>query len=303
MHIAMVSNRVDTLKVHVMDELYQVKGPKTIAEMTWVEVAEEIKQGAKTAILIVGANEQHGPHGPMFIDTMLPLEQARLAVMKLRKEGIRVLIAPPIPWAMSHHHLPFPGSMALRSTTLTNLIVDLCQSLIDSGIERIALVIGHGGAEQYGCVANARLEVIERFGVPVGIYNSPLTSEEKRQILKGPSPWSTAHGGEEETAQIMAIAPKLVDKSSLSKNVPKEAEAIYSVPSTLRYPVRQGGIRLRSGRYAVAPGPRDFTAGKGFAGDVTMATEETGRKLLEMHSDHMAAWIKVMIKESEKKYV
>lgn len=267
-----------------------------------MQVAEEIKHGAKTVILIVGANEQHGPHGPLFIDTMVPLEQARLAVMKLRKEGIRVLIAPPIPWGMSHHHLPFPGSMALRPATLMNLIVDLCQSLIDSGIEKIVLVAGHGGAEQHGCVANARLEVIERFGIPVGIYHPPLFSEEKRKILKGPSPWSTAHGGEEETAQIMAIAPRLVDKNNLSKNVPKEAEEIYSVTSTLRYPVRQGGIKLKSGRYAVSPGPREFTAGKGFAGDVTMANEETGRKLLEMHSDHMATWIKAMIKESEKKY-
>jgi creatinine amidohydrolase len=158
--------------VTILEELYTVKGPKTMAEMTWIEVADEIKNGANTAVLVVGANEQHGPHGPLFIDTMVPLEQTRIAVAKLRKEGVRVLIAPPIPYGMSHHHLPFPGSIALRSETLTKLIVDVCQSLVDSGIEKIVLIPGHGGAEHHACIANARLEVIERYGVAVGVYGS-----------------------------------------------------------------------------------------------------------------------------------
>jgi creatinine amidohydrolase len=294
---------INCLEVYVLEELYVVKGPKTMAEMTWTEVAEEIKKGAKTAILVVGANEQHGPHNPMFLDTIICVEHAKIAATKLLKEGIRVLIAPSIPYGMSHHHLPFPGSIALRASTLTNLIVDVCQSLVDSGIEKILLVVGHSGLEQISCIANARLEVVERFGVAVGIFDraaQPFSKEDKAKILKDIPPWSTAHAGEGETAEMMAIAPKLVDKSKLTKNVPKEAEVFYSVTPALRYPCRKGGKKLKSGRYTIVPGPMDFTAGKGFAGDVTVATEETGRKLNERTADQMVSFIKRMIEVADK---
>lgn len=286
-----------------MEELYVVKGPKTMAEMTWAEVDEEIKKGARTAILVVGSNEQHGPHNPLFLDTMISLEHAKIASVKLLKEGIRVLIAPPIPYGMSHHHLPFPGSIALRPSTLTNLIVDVCQSLVDMGIDKILLVVGHSGLEQISCIANARLEVIERFGVAVGIFDRAalhFSKEMAAKIYKDVPPWATAHAGEGETAEMMAIAPKLVDKSKLTRNVPKEAVEFYSVTPALRYPCRKGGKRLRSGRYVVVPGPMEFTAGKGFAGDVTVATEETGRKLAEWTADQMVTFVKRMIEVSEK---
>lgn len=291
--------------VYILEELYIVKSPKTMAEMTWVEVDEEIKKGAKTAILVVGANEQHGPHNPMFLDTAICVEHAKLAATKLKKEGIRVLIAPPIPYGMSHHHLPFPGSIALRASTLTDLIVDVCQSLIDSGIDRILLIVGHSGLEQISCIANARLEVIERFGVAVGIFDRAalhFSSDEQNRILKDKPPWATAHAGEGETAEMMAIAPRLVDKSKLTKNIPAEAVEFYSVTPALRYPCRKGGRRLASGRYTITPGPMDFTAGKGFAGDVTLATEETGRKLAELTADQMVTFIKRMIEVADRQF-
>lgn len=289
----------------MLEELYVVKEPKTMAEMTWAEVDEEIRKGAKTAILVVGANEQHGPHNPLFLDTIICVEHAKIAVTKLRKEGIRVLIAPSIPYGMSHHHLPFPGSIALRASTLTNLIVDVCQSLVDMEIDKILLVVGHSGLEQISCIANARLEVIERFGVAVGIFDRAarhFSKEESAKIYKDTPPWATAHAGEGETAEMMAIAPKLVDKNRLTKNLPKEAIEFYSVTPALRYPCRKGGKKLRSGRYTIVPGPMDFTAGRGFAGDVTVATEETGQKLAEMTADQMVTFIKKMIEVADKKF-
>lgn len=288
--------------------MYIVRGPKTIDEMSWVDVDEAIKAGAEAVLLVVGATENHGPHNPLSVDTAIALEHARIAADKLGKEGIRVLIAPPIPYGMSHHHLPFPGSIALRPSTLQNLIVDVCQSLIDAGINNIILLAGHSGAEQIACMVNSRLELVERFGVSVGIFDRATGDRRKQieesQILKskGPDTNGMEHAGEEETSEMMAVAPKLVRKDRLTRNLPKEALEVYRTVPALRYPCRKGGTRLRSGRYAVAPGPREFTAGKGFAGDVTVASEETGRKVNDMIAEQLAKFVKSFLKEAKKEY-
>jgi creatinine amidohydrolase len=286
-----------------MTELYTVYEPKVIDEMTWKEVDEEIKNGAETVILIVGSTENHGGHLPLGTDTFGPLESVKIAVKKMEKQGIKALIAPPIPFGMSHHHLPFPGSLALRPDTLRNLLVDICQCFVDHGFKRIVFIMGHSGPEQRAVLANARLEVAEKWGIPIGIFDraEPSVRDKVHEKIPGKSKWWGAHAGEGETADILACRPNLVHLDKAKPYYPDEAKAFYTKPPSLRYPARWGQQKLKSGRYSFAPGPYEYTLGEGYAGDPGQATAEWGRKRLELFADELVTLVKAMM-EAEKTF-
>jgi creatinine amidohydrolase len=272
-------------------------------EMTWREVDGAIENGAETVILIVGATENHGPHLPLGTDTFGPLETAKRAVLRLEEQGIKALIAPPIPFGMSHHHLPFPGSVALGPDTLRNLIVDVCQSFVDHSFKRIVLVLGHSGPEQKAVLINARLEIAERWGVPVGIFDraEPDVREKIREKAPGKGRWWNSHAGEGETGDVLACRPNLVHQELAKPHYPVEAEAFYTKVPSLRYPARWGQRRLKSGRFSYAPGPYEYTLGEGYAGDPAQATVEYGNRRHEVLAEEMVNLVKAMI-EAEEAY-
>jgi creatinine amidohydrolase len=286
-----------------MEEIYRMYEPKTTDEMTWREVEESLKNGAETIILIIGSTENHGPHLPLGTDTFGPLESAKRAVRKLNQEGIKALIAPSIPFGMSHHHLPFPGSVALRPDTLRNLIIDVCQCFVDQGFKRIVFIMGHSGPEQRAVLVNARLEIAEKWGIPIGIFDraDPSIRNKVRENIPGKGKWWGAHAGEGETADILACRPKLVHKNRAKAWYPKEAEEFYTKPPALRYPARWGQTKMKTGRYSYAPGPFEYTLGEGYAGDPREATIEYGDKRLDFFADELINLIKAMI-ESEKTF-
>jgi creatinine amidohydrolase/Fe(II)-dependent formamide hydrolase-like protein len=87
-----------------------------LGEMTNPEVIEFLKQH-QTVIIPVGAVEQHGPHGPLLTDVLIPQEIARRVAPR-----IGALVAPPINYTLSYPHVGFPGMMHIRIPTFMALI-------------------------------------------------------------------------------------------------------------------------------------------------------------------------------------
>ena len=78
------------------DVLYEVRGPKTLFEMTWEEVGEALK---KTDIVIVpvGSTEQHGPHLPLGSDSLQGTDLAKRVVAGLPRMELQWLRLRPSP--------------------------------------------------------------------------------------------------------------------------------------------------------------------------------------------------------------
>ena len=106
---------------------------------TWPEVEAYLKRS--TGILMpLGSTEQHGPNGFIGTDALCPE-----LIAGAMAETLDVMIAPTINVGMAQHHLGFPGSMALRPTTLIAVVRDMVKSLSLHGFDRFFFINGHGG--------------------------------------------------------------------------------------------------------------------------------------------------------------
>ncbi|MEV0732294.1 creatininase family protein [Polymorphospora sp. NPDC050346] len=102
--------------------------------------AEQETRGARVALLPVGSYEQHGDHLPLATDTMV----ASILAAEIA-ERYALMPLPPITISCSHEHVGWTGTVSIRAVTLAQIIVDISESLHESGIDKLAIISGHGG--------------------------------------------------------------------------------------------------------------------------------------------------------------
>jgi creatinine amidohydrolase len=187
-----------------------------LATMNALQVKNSINRST-TAIMVIGACENHGDHMPFGADFIFPTELLKRIAAKIKN----VIILPYIPYGQSSHHSDYQMTMSLRSGTVVRIIQDICQSLIKNGIQRILIINGHDGNI-------APIEVASRYvkdlhpTVVIACLEAwwTLVGQSKHNLF---DVWDgLGHGGEAETSAMLAVRPDLVKMSNAPEDlIPK----------------------------------------------------------------------------------
>jgi len=193
-----------------------------LGEMTNPELEAYLTSGS-TVIIPTGATEQHGPHGPLATDVLIPTEVARRVAPQ-----IHALVAPPISYALSYPHVGFTGLVHIRIHTFMALVEDLCASFAAIGFKRIIFLNGHYDntyAIAYACAAAAERMPRDVQAFPVNYWDA-LTEAEIAEFsgLK-----NGLHANLAETSAVMAINPDLVDLDKANAEFPPFPD--FTVPT------------------------------------------------------------------------
>jgi creatinine amidohydrolase len=135
-----------------------------------------------------------------------------------------VLVAPPISYGMSLHHMGFPGSLSLRPDTLTQIVVDLLASAYEHGFRRVLLLNGHGGNTAALQVALAEvLNELHGLDVRLGIWwREPAVAAVFEEAFPGQR---LSHADAGETSLLLAVRPDTVhlERAEYSPDAPRVA--------------------------------------------------------------------------------
>ncbi|MEM7686372.1 MAG: creatininase family protein [Pseudomonadota bacterium] len=161
------------------------------------------------AILPTAAIEQHGPHLPVGVDTMI--NAGMLDVLRSHcPEELDIRILPIQAVGKSNEHLHAPGTLTLTAETALRAWVEIGLSVRRAGVRKIVIVNSHGGNLDLISILSRELRVQAgmfavkcqwgAFGHPEGMY-----SEFERNF--------GIHGGDVETSLMLAFRPETVDMS------------------------------------------------------------------------------------------
>ncbi|MCB0081420.1 MAG: creatininase family protein [Caldilineaceae bacterium] len=249
--------------------------PLILADLSWPEVAA-IRDPVDVVLIPVGSNEQHGPNLAIKMDiigaTQFCNKASAMAYPKL-------LVAPSMPWGVSHHHMNFPGTITLSADTFIQILVEVVDSLQQHGFERFMIVNGHGG--NIAPLGQALVRINEELAptfVGAGTYFSFADDGiNERFGITG----ITGHACEMETAAAMYLAPEIVKTDTLAAG--EMTELTYNLRGSLRkYGVT---VPYRFDRYTT----------NGALGDARNATLEYGTAMMESALTNFVAFMEEIV--------
>ena len=240
-----------------------------LEKKTWREVETALGQGIDTAIITIGATEQHGPQLALAADSASGDCLAREVAERVGQ----ALITPNIRVGISPHHMHFPGTITVRKQILKSLVYEYVHSLAWHGFRHIAIIPTHGTnfpmageLEEELRVLYPHVNIFSYSDAGAYLGSAAVISE---RLGIDPATAGT-HAGLSETAFILACQPELVDLESAEQGFMGDAMAM--------------GEKLnRDGTHSISP--------IGVLGDPRGATVEAGQEYLDSRAKLLSDYV------------
>lgn len=258
-----------------------------LAYLTYVDIQEYLKT-KDTVLIPIASTEQHGPHLPLYTDTITAVE-----ISERVSEHIGVLHTPPIWAGYSPQHMHGAGqgrgTITLRASTLLNLMNDVGRSLIHHGFNRIIFINGHGSnvkvvdpllrklRYETGALIALVKPYMERYtGILEGLMENP------------PEETPGWHSSELETSQDMAWNPDFV---RIERAVDTRAHIPDFLPKAFSKNDGMPDADFEGYRYFSFPMDHHEFVENGIIGNPLRATPEKGEEAFRRFSEHVARGI------------
>jgi creatinine amidohydrolase len=192
-----------------------------VPALRWNELTrQELRRTLPEAVVVLptAATEQHGPHLATGHDTVIVEEIARRAAERAG-EVVTIVVAPALPFGSSDHHLPFGGTLSLRTETYLAVLKDLLRSMVTAGARNALVLNGHGGNHELNelavrDIARESDDVTLAAGSWWGIAAPALAADGRFAGVRVPG-----HAGQAETAMMLALDPARVREDRPARQI------------------------------------------------------------------------------------
>jgi creatinine amidohydrolase len=171
-------------------------------DLNWMEFRQIVPAKTKTVILTVGTLEPHGVINNGADNT------APVAIAKAIADDVNALIAPHIPYGVTGSMAPYPGAMHIPEDAFRGYVRAVLEGMVKNGFKNIIIINGHGGA-QSGILNQMSSELAMAHNVNTLVINWWSLASDATFAVFGED---GGHAGNNETAFVQAVNPKLVHK-------------------------------------------------------------------------------------------
>lgn len=222
-------------------------------ELTYEEASR--LEGA-VALLPTGATEAHGPHLPLGTDVIISRTAAARACRRLRDEGVRAIVLPPIAYAVTEFAAGFDGTLSIPIETARALVRDVILATKRAGFAGVVVCNAH---LEPGNLQALREAVSEAEAAGARALFPDVTRKPHALRLGEEFKSGACHAGRYETSLVLAADESLVRRDVQSALVPN--------PSSLSVAIREGKHTFEDagGPQAYFGWPADATAAEGDA--------------------------------------
>jgi creatinine amidohydrolase len=170
--------------------------------------------GNAIAVLPVAATEQHGPHLPLSVDTVL-VDGVVAAALGHLAPDLKVLVLPTQGVGLSPEHARFPGTLTLKNETILRLWTDIGESVAAAGIQKLLLFNSHGGnVSVMDLVARDLRARLDMLVYSASWFNLPLIDAQGQDVnalFSADEHRFGIHAGDMETSMMLALDPAHVN--------------------------------------------------------------------------------------------
>jgi len=229
---------------------------------------------ATVAVLPLGATEQHGPHLPLGVDTVLA-DGIVTAALPLLPAKLPVLFLPTQQIGLSPEHARFAGTLTLSAETVIRMWNEIGAGVARAGVKKLVLFNAHGGhvgamdivARELRAAHGLIVYSVSWFNLPLGDAGAQFGADEHRFGV---------HAGDIETSMMLALAPQQV-RMGEAKNFRSTSEqraADYAI--------------LGNGKSAKLGWAMEDYNPQGAAGNAAAATGVRGQAVIDAAAEQLA---------------
>jgi creatinine amidohydrolase len=259
---------------------------QALASHRWAELNTRdfatLDPARTVAVLPLGATEQHGPHLPLSVDTVLVDGVVNAALGHLAATD-PVLVLPTQTVGLSTEHTAFAGTLHLSPQTLIQLWCDIGASVARAGVKKFLMFNAHGG--NVGLMDVVARELRAQHGLIVyssSWYNLPLDASVMGQFSAEEHRFGI-HAGDMETSMMLALSPASVNMTD-AQNF-----ASTSQERAKHYAVLGNGKSAKLGWHMQDYNPQ------GAAGNASVATAAKGEALVTGAGEQLALLLKELV--------
>ena len=259
---------------------------KALSSHQWAELTTRdfaaLDPACTVAVLPLGATEQHGPHLPLSVDSVLVEGVVNAALSHLTLAD-PVLVLPTQTVGLSTEHTAFAGTLHLSPQTLIQVWCDIGASVARAGVKKLLMFNAHGG--NVGLMDVVARELRAQHGLIVyssSWYNLPLDASVMAQFSADEHRFGI-HAGDIETSMMLALAPEQVDMT-VAQNF-----ASTSQDRAKQFAVLGNGKSAKLGWHMQDYNPQGAT------GNAAAATAAKGEALVNSAGEQLALLLRELI--------